>query len=217
MSTFLFDKEKIINNTVKSNNLNSRLPKAEHVINENIPYKKIFVISETGEKLGVMTKEDAISHAEDKNLDLVLIALDNNKPIARLMDYGKFKYEKKKKQKINKEKQTVTNNREIRLTPLIGDNDLKTKAKKAREFILNGDRVKISVKFRGREKSRTELGTEILDKFFALVEDIAKITKEAILQNGKFLDMFIEKDKKKIEKKGQKDSDQGELDAKNED
>ena len=71
------------------------------------------------------------------------------------------------------------------------DNDLKTKAKKAREFILNGDRVKISVKFRGRERSRTDLGNEILDKFFAMVEDVAKVSKAATLQNDRFLDMYI--------------------------
>ncbi|ENY54018.1 translation initiation factor IF-3 [Metamycoplasma alkalescens] len=131
-------------------------------------------------------------------MDLVLISIENNKPIVRIMDYGKFKYDKKKKQKIIKEKQAVTINREIRLTPLIGQHDLETKAKKAREFILDGNRVKVSVKFRGRERSRTELGEEILNKFYALVEDIAKITKEATLVNERFLDMYLEKDKKKV-------------------
>ena len=145
-----------------------------------------------------MTKEEAISKASEEKMDLVLIALDENRPITRIMDYGKFKYDKKKKQKLNKEKQTVTINREIRLTPLIGEHDLKTKAKKAKEFILDGNRVKVSVKFRGRERTRTDLGDEILNKFFALVEDVAKITKAPTLQNDRFLDMFIEKDKKNV-------------------
>ncbi len=165
-----------------------------------------------------MTKEEAISKASEEKMDLVLIALDENRPITRIMDYGKFKYDKKKKQKLNKEKQTVTINREIRLTPLIGEHDLKTKAKKAKEFILDGNRVKVSVKFRGRERTRTDLGDEILNKFFALVEDVAKITKVPTLQNDRFLDMFIEKDKKKVDalKKNETLNDKGEKDAKDE-
>ena len=165
-----------------------------------------------------MTKEEAISKASEEKMDLVLIALDENRPITRIMDYGKFKYDKKKKQKLNKEKQTVTINREIRLTPLIGEHDLKTKAKKAKEFILDGNRVKVSVKFRGRERTRTDLGDEILNKFFALVEDVAKITKVPTLQNDRFLDMFIEKDKKKVDalKKNETLNDKGEKNAKDE-
>ena len=218
-TTFYF-KEKVIQ---QNSNINSKLPKAEHIVNERIPYNKVFVIDENGEKIGVMLKTEAIEKAKESNMDLVLIALDNNRPITRIMDYGKFKYEKKKKNKLNKEKQSQTTNREIRLTPLIGDHDLKTKAKKAREFILDNARVKVSVKFRGREKTRTELGTEILDKFFAMVEDVAKITKPAMMVNDKFLDMFIEKDSKKVKSfnnSNKEDEDkikEGEDNAKNED
>ena len=218
-TTFYF-KEKVIQ---QNSNINSKLPKAEHIVNERIPYNKVFVIDENGEKIGVMLKTEAIEKAKESNMDLVLIALDNNRPITRIMDYGKFKYDKKKKNKLNKEKQSQTTNREIRLTPLIGDHDLKTKAKKAREFILDNARVKVSVKFRGREKTRTELGTEILDKFFAMVEDVAKITKPAMMVNDKFLDMFIEKDSKKVKSinnSNKEDEDkikEGEDNAKNED
>ena len=218
-TTFYF-KEKVIQ---QNSNINSKLPKAEHIVNESTPYNKVFVIDENGEKIGVMLKTEAIEKAKESNMDLVLIALDNNRPITRIMDYGKFKYDKKKKNKLNKEKQSQTTNREIRLTPLIGDHDLKTKAKKAREFILDNARVKVSVKFRGREKTRTELGTEILDKFFAMVEDIAKITKPAMMVNDKFLDMFIEKDSKKVKSfnnSNKEDEDkikEGEDNAKNED
>lgn len=218
-TTFYF-KEKVIQ---QNSNINSKLPKAEHIVNERIPYNKVFVIDENGEKIGVMLKTEAIEKAKESNMDLVLIALDNNRPITRIMDYGKFKYDKKKKNKLNKEKQSQTTNREIRLTPLIGDHDLKTKAKKAREFILDNARVKVSVKFRGREKTRTELGTEILDKFFAMVEDVAKITKPAMMVNDKFLDMFIEKDSKKVKsfnnsnKEDEDKTKEGEDNAKNED
>ncbi|MCF1354743.1 translation initiation factor IF-3 [Mycoplasma hominis] len=182
-----------------NNNQTNRKPKSEHVINNAIPYKKVFVLGPNGEKIGVLTKEEALEKASEYNMDLVLIAIENNKPIVRILDYGKFKYDKKKRQKEVKEKQAVTVNREIRLTPLIGDHDLKTKANKTREFILDGNRVKVSVKFRGRERARIELGEEILKKFFALIEDVAKISKEATLVNDRFLDMYVEKDKRKVD------------------
>ncbi|TPE57792.1 translation initiation factor IF-3 [[Mycoplasma] falconis] len=168
-------------------------------MNSQIPYKKVFVIGPENEKIGVLTKDQAIEKAKEFNMDLVLIAIEQNKPITKILDYGKFKYDKKKKEKAVKEKQAVTINREIRLTPLIGQHDLETKARKAREFILDGNRVKVSVKFRGRERARIELGEDILKNFFALVEDIAKISKEATLVNERFLDMYIEKDKRKVE------------------
>ncbi len=204
---FIYFKEGVIINNNNSNSGNfsensnngNRKPKSEHVINNAIPYKKVFVLGPEGEKIGVLTKDEALEKASDYNMDLVLIAIENNKPIAKILDYGKFKYEKKKKQKAVKEKQTVTTNREIRLTPLIGDHDLETKSRKAREFILEGSRVKVSVKFRGRERARVELGEEILTKFFALLEDVARISKEATLVNERFLDMYIEKDKRKVE------------------
>lgn len=204
-TTFLFIKEGgvIINNQKIGDDLNdnqtNRKPKSEHVINNAIPYKKVFVLGPSGEKIGVLTKEEALEKASEYNMDLVLIAIENNKPIVRILDYGKFKYDKKKRQKEVKEKQAVTVNREIRLTPLIGDHDLKTKANKTREFILDGNRVKVSVKFRGRERARIELGEEILKKFFALIEDVAKISKEATLVNDRFLDMYVEKDKRKVD------------------
>lgn len=127
---------------------------------------------------------------------MVLVSV-NPKPIAKILDYGKFKYDRKKKQKEEKSKQSRTENHQIRLTAMIGDNDIKIKAKKAREFLLSGDLVKVSLKFRGREASRPELGREVLDKFYKEVEDISQITKEPIL-NGRFLDMFLQQDKKKI-------------------
>lgn len=142
-------------------------------------------------------------------MDLVLISVsgtpDNPKPITKILDYGKFKYERKKKQKINKEKQTFVQNREIRLSVRINDNDIKTKAKKAREFLLDNERVKVSLRFRGREITRSEFGNEVLDKFFSHVEDIAKKTKESAL-NDRFLDMYLERDKmKKQDLKSSKD------------
>ncbi|UUM19476.1 translation initiation factor IF-3 [Mycoplasma sp. 1018B] len=169
------------------------------MINENIPFEKVFVIGENGEKIGVSNTLEAIEKAKEKKLDLVLISVDP-KPIVRMLDYGKFKYERKKKEKANKEKQTFVQNRQIRLTPMIGDNDLKVKAKKAREFLLEGDRIKVSLKFRGRELARKELGEEKLNQFYALLEDISDITKEATLVNERFLDLYLQPNKTKISK-----------------
>ncbi|VEU75810.1 translation initiation factor IF-3 [Mycoplasmopsis maculosa] len=169
------------------------------MINENIPFQKVFVIGSDGEKIGVKSTYEAIEMAKDEKKDLVIIAVEP-KPIARILDYGKFKYERKKKQKAAKEKQAVIQNRQIRLTPLIGDHDLQTKSRKAKEFLLDGDRLKVSLKFRGRELARQELGYNTLDKFFKLVEDVAKISKEPTLVNNRFLDMSLEPDKVKVAK-----------------
>ncbi|WP_406617273.1 translation initiation factor IF-3 [Mycoplasmopsis adleri] len=174
-------------------------PEQEHTINENIPFSKVFLIGAEGEKLGVYSTAEAIQLAKDQKMDLVLIAVDP-KPIARILNYGKFKYERKKKQKAAKEKQTIIQNRQIRLTPLIGDHDIQTKARKAREFLLEGDRLKVSLKFRGREITRPELGYKALEKFFSLVEDIAEKTKEPEIVNERFLDMYLQPNKIKVTK-----------------
>ncbi|MGZ9453695.1 translation initiation factor IF-3 [Mycoplasma sp. AC157] len=180
---------------------NKKKPQQEHFVNDNIPFSKIFVINSDNTQIGVLSKNEAIEMAKEQKMDLVIISIDNSgdkpKPIGRIMDYGKFKYERKKKQKEVKEKQTFVNNREIRLTPGINVKDIETKARKAREFLLDGDRVKISLKFRGREASRPELGKVVLDKFYEYISDIAKITKDA-QQNERFLDMYVERDKKKL-------------------
>ncbi len=166
----------------------------------------MFVLSSRGEKLGVMDKSFAIEKAKSEGFDLVIISDNPKQPVAKILDYGKFKYERKKKQKVVKQKQTIINNREVRLTPMIGEHDLIFKSKKAREFLLAGDRVKVSLKFRGREMVRKELGYKKLDEFFETLKDIAKIDKPATLNSGRFLDLFISKDKTKTPKKEQKNA-----------
>ncbi|MEI2462433.1 translation initiation factor IF-3 [Mycoplasmopsis felis] len=174
-------------------------PTSEHYVNNDIPYPKLFVLGSDGQKVGVLTKSEALELAKNEKMDLVLISVDP-KPIARILDYGKFKYDRKKKQKENKEKQTTIQNREIRLTPMIGENDLLTKSKKAREFLLKGDRIKVSVKLRGREIGRKDLGENVLNKFFTQVENIADKTTEPKLVNERFLDMNLQPNKIKIAK-----------------
>ncbi|MCU9932514.1 translation initiation factor IF-3 [Mycoplasmopsis cynos] len=174
-------------------------PASEHYVNNNIPYQKLFLLDSNGEKLGVKSKSEALELAISQKMDLVLISVDP-KPIARILDYGKFKYDRKKKQKEIKEKQTNIQNREIRLTPLIGENDLLTKSKKSREFLLKGDRIKVSVKLRGREIGRKDLGITVLERFYATLSDIADKSTEPKLVNERFLDMNLQPNKNKIAK-----------------
>lgn len=159
----------------------------------------MFLLDSQGQKVGVVRTAEAIEKAKNEKMDLVLIQA-NPKPIARILDYGKFKYDRKKKEKEIKEKQTNIQNREVRLTPMIGDNDLMTKSRKAREFLLKGDRIKVSLKLRGREIGRKDLGLATLDKFYKTLEDIAEITTEAKLVNERFLDMNLQPNKQKIQK-----------------
>ncbi|QGZ97509.1 translation initiation factor IF-3 [Mycoplasma sp. NEAQ87857] len=193
-------------------------PTSEHYINSSIPFKQVFLIGVDGEKIGVKYTKDAIEMAKNLKMDLVLISV-NPKPIARILDYGKFKYDRKKKQKELKEKQTNIQNREVRLTPMIGENDLMTKSRKAREFLLKGDRIKVSLKLRGREIGRKDLGLNTLDKFYNTLQDIADKSTEPKLVNDRFLDMNLQPNKQKIAKYLKEQSQltkEGELNAKDE-
>ena len=157
----------------------------------------MFVLNNDGTKLGVIDKRRALEMAKEKGFDLVIISDNPKQPVAKILDYGKWKYERKKKRKEAKANQSVTNNREVRLTPMIGIHDLMVKSRKAREFLMDGDRVKISLKFRGREMARKELGYAKLDEFMKTLDDIAKIDKPATLNGGRFLDLHISRDKNK--------------------
>ncbi|WP_434341881.1 translation initiation factor IF-3 [Mycoplasma putrefaciens] len=170
---------------------NSRPIKNQEPINEYIRANQILVIDENKEKLGVMSKREALDLARTKNLDLYQVGTQpDGVAIARMLNYGKFKYEQQKRLRESKKNQVKTENKEIRLTVNIGQHDLETKARKAKEFLEEGNRVKVSLKFKGREVVYIDLGHQTLNKFFELVSDVAKIEKEAKL-NTKFLDMYI--------------------------
>ncbi|AHF57839.1 MULTISPECIES: translation initiation factor IF-3 [Spiroplasma] len=160
------------------------------IVNKDIRAREVLIINENGEKIGPLSRHEALALAEEKGLDLLLVSMNSNPPVAKLVDYGKFKYEQKKKERESKKHQHVTENKEMRLRTGIGDHDIEFKAKKVREFLENGDRVKISLKFRGREVARPEFGKETLKKFYSHIEDLAKIEKEPQL-NGLFLDMYV--------------------------
>ena len=162
--------------------------KQELPINEQIRAKDVHVIDETGEKKGIMNINDALDLAYDKKMDLVLVSPNLDIPVCKIMNYGKYKFEQSKKEKEAKKKQKISELKEIRITPNIEQHDFEFKAKNIRKFIEEGNKVKITVRFRGRELNYVKLGEEALNKFIDNLSDIATPDKKAILE-GK--NMFI--------------------------
>lgn len=160
------------------------------MINEQIRDREVRLIGEDGEQLGVMSSKEAMKLAQDVNLDLVKIAPTAKPPVCKIVDYGKYRYELARKDKEAKKKQKVTEVKEIRLSPNIDENDLTTKANQARKFITKGDKVKVALRFRGREMAHMSAGKEILDSFSKLLEDIAVIEKPAKME-GRSMIMFL--------------------------
>lgn len=160
------------------------------MINEQIRDKEVRLIGENGEQLGIFSSKEAYQMAQDAGLDLVKIAPTATPPVCKIVDYGKYKYEQLRKAKDAKKNQKVSELKEIRLTPNIDDNDLKTKANAARKFITKGDKVKVTLRFRGREMAHSNLGKEILDNFFALLEDVAVLDKPTKME-GRNMMMFL--------------------------
>ena len=160
------------------------------MINEQIKDKEVRLIGEEGEQLGIVAGKEALRMAKEVNLDLVKIAPSAKPPVCKIIDYGKFKYEQTRKDKEAKKKQKVTEVKEIRFSPNIDDNDLNTKAIMARKFLVKGDKIKVTLRFRGREMAHTSSSRVILDTFYALLEDIAVIEKPARLE-GRNMTMFL--------------------------
>lgn len=146
-------------------------------INDEIRVREVRVVSGTGEQLGIMQTRDALHSAMEQQLDLVEVAPMAKPPVCRIMDFGKFKYEQSKREKEVKKKQKVVNLKEVKLRPNIEDNDFDTKSKNAIRFLKEGDKVKATIMFRGREMSHTELGKVLLDRLAELVKDIAIIER----------------------------------------
>lgn len=159
-------------------------------INEEIRDKEVRLIDVDGAQLGILPIKKAMEISEEKRLDLVKIAPTANPPVCRIMDYGKYKYELAKKEKEARKNQKVINIKEIRLTPNIEAHDLNVKAKTASKFLESGDKVKVSVRFRGREMGHTEIGKEVLNDFAKLTEEVGTIEKAAKLE-GRSMVMYL--------------------------
>ena len=147
-------------------------------INEEIREKEVRVISNDGEAIGIISSAEARKIAEEKDLDLVMISPNAKPPVCKIMDYGKFIYEQSKKEKEAKKKQKVINIKEIRVSLTIEEHDIDIKAKNARKLLLDGDKVKITVRFRGREMELSHIGERILEKFATKLEDVCLIEKK---------------------------------------
>ncbi|MCR1950324.1 translation initiation factor IF-3 [Clostridium sp. DSM 100503] len=147
--------------------------------NENIRVKEVRVIDSEGNQLGVLQTKEAQRIADEKELDLVMISPNANPPVCKIMDLGKYIYEQSKKEKEAKKKQKVTTLKEIRCSLTIEENDIAIKAKNARKFLLDGDKVKITVRFKGREAQLGHIGQKILDNFVSKLEDVCVVEKPA--------------------------------------
>ena len=163
---------------------------SELMINEQIRDREIRLIGEDVEQLGIMSASDAMKLAREANLDLVKIAPTAKPPVCKIIDYGKYRYEQARREKEARKKQKTIEVKEIRLSPNIDTNDLNTKVTQARKFVSGGNKVKVAVRFRGRELAHTAVGKTILEDFAQKLSDIAVIDKPAKLE-GKSMVMFL--------------------------
>lgn len=165
--------------------------KPDALVNENIRAKEVLVISDDGEKLGVFSVPAGIEIARQHNLDLVCVAPDAPTPVCRLMDYSKFRYEQQRKAREAKKNQRTVTIKEIWVTPVINDNDLITKVKNGRKFLEEGNKLKVTLRFRSRRMlAMASTSSDVLDKVIAMLEDIANVEQKPILE-GRNMNMML--------------------------
>ena len=162
----------------------------DYAVNEQIRDKEVRVIGTEGNQLGIMSSKEAMKVAEDAGLDLVKVSPNANPPVCKIIDYGKFRYEMTRKEKEAKKKQKTIEVKEIRLSPNIDQNDLTTKVNMARKFLTKGDRVKVTLRFRGRELAYVNKRKEVLDNFAEQLSDVAQVDEPAKFE-GRSMIMFL--------------------------
>ncbi len=167
--------------------------KQELPVNGQIRAKEVQLIGDKGEKLGVVSLREALEKAEEKNLDLVLVAPNANPQVCKIMNYGKYKFEQAKKEKEAKKKQKVLEVKELRVTPNIEEHDFGFKSKNARKFLEDGNKVKITVRFRGREVNNSKAGELVLNKFIEALEDVAVVEKAPKLEGRNMFTILAKK------------------------
>ena len=163
------------------------------MINEHIRDREVRLIGEHGEQLGIMSARDAYKLAQEAELDLVKVAPTAKPPVCKIVDYGKYRYEQARREKEAKKKQKTIEVKEVRLSPNIDTNDLNTKQNNARKFLEKGNRVKISLRFRGREMAHMSASKHILDEFAEGLSDIAVVEKPAKLEERSLSMILAEK------------------------
>jgi translation initiation factor IF-3 len=165
-------------------------------INNRIRINEVRLIDEKGDQLGVVPIVEAMRRANEAGLDLVEVSPNAKPPVCKLLDYGKYKFEMEKKGKESKKKQKAVRLKEIRMQPKIDIHDLKFKTKHIKEFLEDGNKVKVTIRFRGRELAHTELGKVVLDKVLDLLEDSYNLDRPAKME-GRFMSMFLSPKSKK--------------------
>ena len=161
-----------------------------HQLNEDIRDKELRLIGSGGEQLGIMSAEEAQKIADEQGVDLVKISPQANPPVCKLMDYGKYRFEQGKREKEARKNQHVVEIKEIRMSPGIDIGDFNVKLKNAQKFLTDGNRVKVSVRFRGREMAHTDIGKKLLDKFAEQCAEVSSVDKGAKLE-GRNMSMFL--------------------------
>ena len=162
----------------------------DHELNEEIRDKELRVIGADGAQLGIMSAETALHLAAEQEMDLVKIAPNSTPPVCKIMDYGKFRFEQLKKEKEARKNQHIVEIKEVRMSPNIDTNDFNTKVKSALKFLKDGDRVKVTVRFRGREMAHTSIGHDLLVKFGSDCSEVANVDKPPKL-DGRHMSMFL--------------------------
>lgn len=147
-------------------------------VNEGIRAREVRLIDSNGDQLGVKSRQEALEIAATRNLDLVLVAANAKPPVCRIMDYGKYRFEQQKKEKEARKKQKVINVKEVRLSPGIEDHDFNTKLRNARKFLEKGDKVKVSIRFRGRAITHKDLGRDVLERMAEECNDVSTVEQK---------------------------------------
>ncbi|SFI81161.1 translation initiation factor IF-3 [Thermoflavimicrobium dichotomicum] len=153
------------------------ISKEQHQVNEAIRAREVRLIGPDGDQLGIKPLKEALKLAQELNLDLVNVAPQAKPPVCRIMDYGKFRYEQSKREKEARKKQKIIQVKEVRLSPTIDENDVQTKLKNVKKFLQKGDKVKLTIRFRGREITHQELGRRVLDRMANEVKDLSEIER----------------------------------------
>ena len=182
----------IVTNQKESEGMRSRRCKtiSDLMINEQIRDREVRLVGEDGEQLGIMSAKEALKIAAEADLDLVKIAPKAQPPVCKIVDYGKYRYEQTRREKEAKKKQKTVELKEVRLSPNIDTNDMNTKVNNAKKFIAKGNRVKVTLRFRGREMAHVQQSKHILDDFAAMLEDIAVVEKAAKME-GRSMSMVL--------------------------
>lgn len=179
--------------------INKQKKENEAIVNDNIRCKEMLVITDDGEKLGVLPRAKAFQEAESRGLDIVLVSPDANPPVAKLMDYSKFRFEQQKKLKEIKKNQKIVVVQEIQLSPTIEKHDIETKSKKAREILSKGNKVKITLKFKGRMIVHQDLGLQVVNSFVENLADVAIVESQPKLDGRTLFATVAPKVEKKKE------------------